>query len=186
MNHGPYSVILADPPWYYKNVATRASADKHYPTMKMEEIKALQARDLAAMPCALFLWATWPNMREAFALLDAWHFEYKTLAWIWLKTDMAGEKYRFGLGNYTRLNSEPCLLAFKKKISRGFRMKVVDMSVPSWIISPRRAHSQKPDEQYDMIERLYPDITKIELFATQRWPGWDCWGNGVEGAIEWL
>ena len=180
-----YSVILADPPWYYNNRATRASADKHYPTMTMEETKALPVRDLGAMPCVLFLWVTWPNMPAAFDLLDAWHFEYKTLAWEWLKTYSDGKTHVIGLGNYTRANVEPCILAFKKKVSRGKIMRPDDKSIRNILIAKRRRHSQKPDEQYDRIERMYPDMPKIELFARQPWPGWECWGDDVEGSIKW-
>jgi N6-adenosine-specific RNA methylase IME4 len=48
---------------------------------------------------------------------------------------------------------------------------------PSVIQGPRREHSRKPDEAYALIERMYPDLPKIELFARARRPGWDVWGN---------
>lgn len=186
MSAGPYNVILADPPWYYQNRGTRASADKHYATMTLPEIKALPVADLAAMPSALFLWATWPNMPAAMEVIEAWGFEYKTLAWIWLKTDMAGKKLIFGLGNYTRSNSEPCLLAFKKVVTRGRIMRVTDKSVPAYIVSPRLKHSQKPMEQYEKIGKLYPGTRKLELFARiGKGIEWDVWGDEVEGSIEW-
>lgn len=180
---GEYSVIMADPPWEYNNQGTRASADKHYNTISQQELRALPVARLGSMPCALFLWATWPNMQNALDLIDAWGFEYKTLAWEWRKTNKAGDKYIMGLGNYTRSNPEPCLLAFKKVKTKGKIMRVADRSVPAWIDGPRRKHSQKPDQQYEYIDRLYPNVPRLELFATQTWPGWEAWGD-FEGSID--
>lgn len=174
-----YRVILADPPWFYKNSGTRAAATNHYPTLKKADLMHLPVDLYAADRCALFLWATWPNIKVALTVMDAWGFRYKTLAWEWLKTNKAGDKFVIGLGNYTRSNCEPCLLGFK-----GKPIKVNDRSVPAFIVSPRRGHSQKPDEQYEKIDRLYPDTTKLELFATEQREGWDVWGNEVESTIE--
>jgi len=174
-----YNVILADPPWYYRNKGTRAAAFKHYPTIKQADLVHLPISLYAAERCALFLWATWPNIKTALDVMDAWGFRYKTLAWEWFKTNLAGDKFVIGLGNYTRSNCEPCLLGF-----RGKPLSVRDKSVPAYIISPRRQHSRKPDEQYEMIERLYPTGHKLELFATQIWPGWDAWGSEIESTIE--
>lgn len=174
-----YEVILADPPWYYRNKGTRAAAEKHYPTLKQADLFHLPVANFAAERCALFLWATWPNIKVALRVMDAWGFKYKTLAWEWFKTNKAGDKFIMGLGNYSRSNPESCLLGFK-----GKPLPVKDKAVEAWIIAPRRAHSQKPDEQYEKIERLYPDVPKLELFATQRWPGWDVWGDEVDSTID--
>lgn len=187
-----YGLILADPPWNYTNQATRASTENHYPTMKPAEIKALPITDICDTPSVLFMWVTWPNLPLGLEVIDAWGFEYKTLAWTWLKTTNDGKKLRFGIGNYTRSNSEPCLLAFKRPFSErlnrplkhGERIPVADHSVPSWIMSPRRKHSQKPDQQYDYINRLYPDLPKVELFARQIWPGWDAWGLDLKDGVQ--
>ncbi len=179
---GEYSIILADPPWEYNNQGTRASADKHYATISQQDLRALPVGRLASTPCALFLWATWPNIQNALDLIDAWGFEYKTLAWEWFKIGKSGQ-YIFGLGNYTRANPEPCLLAFKKVKTKGKIMHVADRSIPAYLIAKRRRHSRKPDEQYERIAKLYPDVPKLELFATQKWPGWDAWGD-FEGSLD--
>ena len=152
--------------------------------MALDDIKRLPIHRISTMPCALFMWATWPNIQQAFAVIDAWGFEYKTLAWEWRKTNKAGDKYIMGLGNYTRSNPEPCLLAFKKVKTRGKAIKVANRAVPAWMDAPRRKHSQKPDEQYARIAKLYPDLPRIELFARQTWPGWDSWGNGIESSVN--
>jgi len=179
-----YNIIMADPPWPYQNQATRAATGNHYASMSLNDIKALPVGRLAALPCALFLWVTWPNIQMAFEVIDAWGFEYKTLAWDWWKTNLAGDKFIMGLGNYSRSNPEPCLLAFKKVRTRGRIMKVADRAVKAWIIAPRGKHSQKPNQQYDNINRLYPDMPKLELFARQVWPGWDAWGDELEGSVD--
>jgi N6-adenosine-specific RNA methylase IME4 len=49
----------------------------------------------------------------------------------------------------------------------------------SVIEAPRREHSRKPDEAYDLIERMYPELPKIELFARHARAGWAAWGNEV-------
>jgi len=175
-----FDVILADPPWKYKNISTRAAAVKHYPVMSLKDIIWLPVEELAADRCALFLWATWPTMPNPFDVITGWGFQYKTLAWDWFKTNLAEDKFIIGLGNYSRANPEPCLLAFKN----GKPIKVADHSVPAFIFSPRQAHSQKPDKQYEYIERLYPDANKIELFARKVRPGWAAWGNRIESTIK--
>lgn len=55
--------------------------------------------------------------------------------------------------------------------------KILD--APSVITAPRREHSRKPDEAYEMIEQMYPELPKIELFARQTRPGWQAWGNKI-------
>ena len=64
------------------------------------------------------------------------------------------------------------------------RMPVATHSERNVLIAPARAHSRKPDEQYAKIERLYPQGRRLELFARQRWPGWDAWGNEVDCSPE--
>ena len=75
-----YTVIYADPPWQYRVYSKKGlgrSAESHYPTMSLEDIKALPIGELAAKDCALFMWITFPCMQEAFQVLDAWGFTYK-------------------------------------------------------------------------------------------------------------
>lgn len=128
---------------------------------------------------ALFLWAVWPSLFEYTpSVLSAWGFEYKTCAFLWAKARRSGFGFFMGLGHYTRANTECCLLAV-----RG-RMPVVDKGVTQMIFSPVREHSRKPDEQYGKIERLYPNMRYLELFARRKREGWDVWGNEVEGAIH--
>lgn len=176
-----YDVILADPPWNFKvwnkeKQGGRSISDK-YSLMNVEDICALPVQDFAAENCALFMWATWPNIEEAFVVMKAWGFKYRTLGWDWVKAKKSGFGFHFGMGYYTRANTEPCLLAVKGKMS----VSVHDIS--ALIYTPVREHSRKPDEQYEKIEKLYPGMRYLELFARRKREGWDCFGNEVESDI---
>ncbi len=170
-----YNVIYVDPPWGYQNKATRAAADKHYGTMTIEELKQMPITRgggcLAADDCALFMWATFPMLREALDLIEAWGFKYKTIAFNWIKQNKSGAGLFWGLGNWTRSNSEICLLAIRGKPKR------ISAAVHSVVMAPVQKHSQKPDEVRERIVKLVGDVPRIELFARAAAPGWDCWGN---------
>lgn len=129
---------------------------------------ALPVASIAADDCVLFLWATYPNLPDAFRVIDSWGFTYKTVAFTWIKTNKDGTPF-MGLGYWTRANAEVCLLATRGRPKRKAR------DVPQVIISRRREHSRKPDEQYEHIMRLV-DGPYIELFARYPWPGWAGWG----------
>ena len=174
-----YSIIYADPPWKYnqrwsmKEHKTRfgGGACNHYPMMTMDEIKALPVQEMADENCALFLWCTFPNLTQQIELFEAWGFEYKTVAFTWVKTNPVDKRPFFDVGYYTKSNAEVCLLGVKG------RMKPVSNSVSSVIIAPRREHSRKPDEARDRIVELFGDLPRIELFARCETPGWDVFGN---------
>lgn len=174
-----YSVILADPPWQFRvwnrNTGSGRSAESHYPTMDINAICALPVADLAAENCALFLWCVWPSIIPyAEQVIKSWGFEYKTLAWCWVKSKKDRTGFATGMGYYTRANSEPCLLAI-----RG-RMPVAVRDQLAIIYAPRGRHSEKPLEQYAKIAALYPNTKKLELFARRRIHGWHSWGNEIE------
>lgn len=182
-----YGVILADPAWQYQNYATAPGqthnrargAQKHYPTMTLDQLYALPVTSLATDNAVLFMWATWPLIQDAFTLINAWGFTYKTLAWEWVKFNKNSMGLFLGMGKYTRANPEPCLLAF-----RGDPVPVADHCVSAVLMTPVRQHSRKPDEQYERIERLYPNQTYLELFARRSRPGWAAWGNEVKSTVE--
>lgn len=189
-----YDLILADPPWSFKvwnkDTGNGRSAESHYSTMSLDDICSLPIRQLASPNCVLFMWAVWPSIFDAEKVINSWGFKYKTLGFEWWKLNKQWEKYLpfgnsrliekmffFGMGYYTRTNPEPCLLS-----TRG-SMPVAVHDERNYIISPVRKHSQKPEEQYEKIERLYPNTRKLELFARERHEGWDVFGNQVEGSI---
>ena len=104
-------MIYADPPWRYTQKGLQGAAEKHYPTMGIDEICALPVADLAAPNSVLFLWATFPQLPEALRLINAWGFTYKSVAFVWLKKNRKSESWFYGLGFWTRGNAEVCLLA---------------------------------------------------------------------------
>ena len=108
-----YNVIYADPPWRYKVWSGGGAADKHYPTMSIEDIAALPVDELAAKDCALFLWITFPMLHEAWGVMRAWGFDFKTVAFVWVKLNRMSNSLFWGMGHWTRANAEICLLATK-------------------------------------------------------------------------
>lgn len=174
---GPYSLILADPPWSFTTYSEKGkgrSPENHYPVLDLEAICALPVGDIAAADSVLLLWVTMPNLLDGLSVMASWGFIYKTVAFTWAKVNEAG-KPAFGLGYYTRANAELCLLGTSfKGLSRQHK------DVSSLILAPRREHSRKPDEQYARIERLFGNVPRIELFARQRVAGWDAWGLDVD------
>lgn len=169
-----YGVILADPPWAYSSKVHAKMgkyAEDHYPTMKTQAIADLPVASIAHSDSFLFLWATPPNLIESLWVMTAWGFRYITIAFTWVKTNPKKGNYFYGIGAYTRSNAEHCLLG-----KRG-HPDIVSSNASSLIVSPRRQHSRKPDEQYARIETLCGEIPRIELFARHRQSGWDSWGN---------
>lgn len=170
-----YSVIYADPPWRYAQKGLQGAAEKHYPTMSIDELCALPVAELAAPDSALFLWATFPQLPEALRLIRAWGFTYKTVAFVWLKKNRKADSWFYGLGFWTRGNAEVCLLATKGHPKRHAA------DVHQFIISPVEQHSKKPDIAREKIVVLMgDDAPRVELFARQSPPGWDVWGNEVD------
>ena len=176
-----YNIIYADPPWSYRAWSSKGkgrSAESHYPTMSIEDIKALPVSQLAAKDCILFLWITFPLLQEAWSIMEAWGFTYKTVAFVWVKQCRKSENLFLGMGYWTRSNAEICLLATKGSPKR------VSKNVKQIIISHLEEHSKKPDAARDRIVDLAGDLPRIELFARQTTPGWDVWGNEVDSTIE--
>lgn len=171
-----YNIIYADPPWSYSDKGCNGNAEAHYPTMKLDDICKMPvnlAGGIAADDCVLFMWATYPMLKEALKVIDAWGFTYKSIAFQWVKQNRSGNGLFFGLGRWTRGNTEPCLIAVKGKPKR------ISASVGQLILSPLRKHSQKPDEVRDRIVDLMGDLPRIELFARHTAPGWDSWGTEI-------
>lgn len=173
-----YQVIYADPPWRYSFRGGQGVAENHYPTMSMDEIKALPVGDLADKDCVLFLWVTFPMLRDAWGVIDAWGFKFKTVAFVWLKLNRKADSLFTGLGFWTRSNAEICLLATKGHPRRQAK------NIHQVIVSHVEEHSKKPDEARQRIEALMGDIPRIELFTRQQQPGWDVWGNEVRSSIN--
>lgn len=193
--NGPYRVIYADPPWAWTKgkFVDRGAArtvEKEYQTMQPEEIKALPIAKLVADDAVLLLWATGPKLPLAFEVMQAWGFTYRTVAFTWIKQNRKAESLPqdaelesedglfFGMGFYTRANTEFCLVG-----TRGKGVKRKSASVRQVIVAPVAQHSAKPEEAAKRIEALY-DGPYLELFARAARSGWDVWGNQAPGSIS--
>lgn len=157
---GPFQVIVVDPPWRYTT-----GNDLPYPTMTIEQIKAMPVLDLADDDAILWLWTTNAHLRLAFDVVDAWGFEYKALL-TWVKD-------RMGTGEWLRGQTEHCLLA-----SRGEPV-FIHGTHSTVLEAARREHSRKPDEFYTLVEKTCAG-GKLELFSRERRNGWRGYGNDVE------
>jgi N6-adenosine-specific RNA methylase IME4 len=175
-----YSIIYADPPWDGTYLFTRdrvIGKKPYYPLMKTDDIKRMPVRDLSAENSTLLLWVTDSYIPDALDVIKAWGFEYKTIAFTRVKETSTGKDF-YGVGRWTRKNPEICLLATKgnpKRMSAGVRQLQRHQV---------REHSRKPDEIRGEIVKLLGDLPRIELFARQKFDGWDVFGNEVEGSIE--
>lgn len=152
---GPFRTIVIDPPWPCD--CSRAP----YPAMTIHQIKSLPVPELAHEDCVLWLWITNSLVREAFECLDAWGFRQTTM--------LTWAKDRVGVGSWLRGETEHCLLT-----TRG-RPVVTLTDQGTLLMAPRREHSRKPDEFYEVVESLCPG-NKLEMFARQPREGWQSWG----------
>jgi N6-adenosine-specific RNA methylase IME4 len=154
-DRGPYRVAVADVPWPAEIRAEDCSHRAFYPyaTMTIEQIcaEAPKVRAIMHEDAILWFWTTNFHMRYAYAVLDAWDFEAKTiLTWV---------KDRFGYGDLLRNHTEHCILATRGK-------PTVELSNQTTVLNgPMRAHSQKPDEFYTLVESLCPAPRFAYLFA---------------------
>jgi len=163
---GKFNVILADPPWRYQFVETESRAiENHYPSMELEEIKAL--RIPSDTDSVLYLWATAPKLEEALQVLNAWGFTYKTCA-VW-------DKERKGMGYWFRIQHELLLVGVKG----NFATPEPENRFDSIFRSPREEHSKKPEIVYEMIEQMFPTAKYLEVFARNIREGWASWGNQI-------
>lgn len=168
-----YDVIYADPPWPVKKIRRKVrpnQVEMDYPTMSIEDIKALRVQSISQDNSSCFLWATQAMLPFAFEILEAWGFKYqRTITW-----DKQNGLCLFGFHHRT----EFLLHGYHGKIEMYPRRK----AIPTVFSIHSGKHSKKPDEIRKAIEVFGED--RIELFARQSPEGWDVWGNEVESDIE--
>jgi len=176
-----YQVIYADPPWSFSSKELQkydgqrfTSMDKHYPTQSKKWIQQLPVDTLSSEDCALFMWSTDAHLKEAIQTIEAWGFKYITVAFVWEKKTKTGKTVA-NLGAWTMKNYELCLLGTKGAMLKHKQVNNIYQKVEA----ERTKHSKKPEQVRQNIEALFGDIPRIELFARQRTPGWDVWGNEV-------
>ena len=180
-----YSIIYADPPWDYKgqlqyttpkgpkhthtndhNDLTTKGAAVHYPTVPVKLMKTWDIPSICKPDCLLFMWTSSPHLDQAIDLGKAWGFDYATVAFVW-------DKMRPNPGFYTMSSTELCLVFKRGRIPkpRGSRNQ------RQYLAEKRTRHSAKPAEIRNRIKRMFPRQSKLEMFAREKTPGWDVWGN---------
>lgn len=169
-----YQIIYADPPWQYKNKKTggsmKSGSEAKYQTMSTEDICKLKIP--SQKDSVLYLWATVPLITDAFKVMDAWGYKYKTMI-TWRKI------MSLGMGYWYRGQCEHLLFGIKGKV-KAFRMQEAN-----FIQCKAGKHSEKPHLFRELIERSTTHLpNKLELFARERYPLWDVFGNEVEGSIK--
>ena len=162
-----YRIIYADPPWKYgdKRDGHTTGAEDHYPTLSISELCALPVKDMAATDAVLFLWVTSPMLEDAFSIIKAWGFQYKT-SFVW-------DKIKHNMGHYNSVRHEFLLVC-----TRGSCTPDNSTLFDSVQSIERTEHSMKPERFREIIDTLYVHGKKIELFRRGTvLPGWDAWGN---------
>lgn len=178
-----YKIIYADPAWSFKNKRTGGSmtsgSEAQYKrVMTVDEMVKLPINKIAHPEgSVLFCWWVGSQPAAALALVHAWGYQLKTMTGLtWFKRTKNNKPF-FGMGFWTRQNSENCLIAVRGK---GYP-RPVNHSVRSSFEAVNQGHSIKPPEAREKIVKLMGDLPRCELFARQRVAGWDCWGNEIEG-----
>jgi len=170
-----YKTILADPPW--QQVMAGKYRTRHqrvrslpYPTMSVDEIRAMYVKDVASVGCHLWLWTTNQFLPAGFEVMNSWGFKYLSPI-TWVKPS--------GCGNYFISVTQTLLFGYKDSCLfplERYKPTVIYAGLP-------KKHSQKPEEMYQLIESVSPE-PRLELFARHKRLGWDIWGNEVDSDIE--
>lgn len=204
-----FAIILGDPPWKQnkrKNPKSRFGKGAPYPTMKTKDICAIPVADITTPNAALFLWVTGPKLPDGLAVMAAWGFRYRTIAFSWLKTYKNKIAPRFAAGNYwiiSKTNPKVkgrTFAAYKNKIKPKFGIGYYTKSnvelcllgvkgqmapesnfVSQVVLAPLQEHSRKPDVVADRIVELFGDLPRVELFARRTKFGWFPVGNEISG-----
>ncbi len=171
-----YKIIYADPPWNYNKKIGEGIASEEYSTMKLDNIKNYleEIKITGHKNSMLFLWVTFPLLKEGLEVMNSWGFEYKTCGFNWIKLNKNGKPF-FGIGHYTKSNSELCLIGIK-----GKGITILDDTISQIIMTEKDKHSKKPDQVPEYIERLVGERKRIELFARKKREGWDVYGDEIK------
>jgi len=161
-----YRIIYADPPWQYGNSMPEYFTEQanHYQLMTLEDICTLKIRDITEDNAVLFLWVTSPILEDAFKVIEAWGFKYKT-SFVW-------DKIKHNMGHYNSVRHELLLVCVKGSCTPD-NLKLFD----SVVSIERTEHSVKPEYFREIIDTLYTSGKRIELFARTTVDGWEAYGN---------
>jgi N6-adenosine-specific RNA methylase IME4 len=176
-----YDIVYLDPPWDYKGqlqhskpgTGDTGGAARHYGTLKLSRLKQFPIQTILADDALVFMWVTNPHLDQGIELIKSWGLKYATVAFVWDKT-------KVNPGFYTMSQCELCIVAKKGKIPRPRGAR----NIRQLVTHPREQHSKKPDDVRHRIEAMFPEQTKVELFAREKSEGWDCWGNETDSTVE--
>lgn len=174
-----YRVIYADPPWDFKsNVgASGSNVHRHYATLTEKQMCEMKIAELTKKDAVCFMWVASSCLLSGIKIMKAWGFEFKTIAFVWLKT--YNKKPVYVAGPWTGKSCELCLLGIKGKPNKYVQSRPREL-----IISEREKHSKKPEEARKRIESMFPMSKKLELFAREKANGWDAFGNEIESDVK--
>ena len=170
MREAKFACVVLDPPWNERGGGKiKRGADKHYPLMKLPQIKETVLKcahyEDIADNAHMYMWVTNNFLSQGLDLMATLNFEYKTnIAWF---------KPSFGLGQYFRGQHELCLFGVRGK---GMAVRTQSNSLPSVVLGAKTGHSRKPEAFMALVERRSKG-PYLELFARQQRPNWVCWGN---------
>lgn len=172
MTNKTYGAAIIDPPWMRGQTGS-LGAERHYELMTLDAIKAMPIKSLMNPKAShVWLWCTNATLRDAYDVLEGWGYTVRSpLTWC---------KPRFTLGNYLRNATEHVLFATSGK-SKDVAVRF--KSQPTWMFAPLQGHSHKPEELYEIVERVSPG-PYLEVFARRRRHGWDAWGNEIDSDID--
>jgi site-specific DNA-methyltransferase (adenine-specific) len=189
-----FRVIHADPPWAYDNFgqakhgAARSAYGDASELMTLDDLAAIPVHKWAGDDAVLVLWATWPKLDEALALIELWGFGYVT-GFPWVKTVPSSGEVRCGIGFWTQSTSEIVLIArtgalTRKEAAPRVRGLLVGEEAVFYAPLPKHTdqdgeestHSAKPIEVHEWIEKTIPG-PYLELFARRPREGWTTWGH---------
>jgi len=146
---GEFDVIYADPPWRFETWSEKGkgrSAEQHYSTMSLEDIKKLPVTKLAQKNCMLFLWAISPMLPQALDVMKSWGFIYKT-SLVWVKDQV-------GLGYYFRSRHEYLFIGANGK----GKIPAVTDKWQSVIFAPRMEHSKNQTLFMILLKVLFLNV----------------------------
>jgi len=173
--HNHFGTILADPPWQFQNRTGKVAPEhrrlSRYGTLTQEEICNLPVHMLVKVPSHLYLWVPNALIAEGLEVMKRWGFKYKAQI-IWYKVRKDGGPDRRGVGFYFRNVTEVLLFG----VRGSMRTLKAGRTQPNIIVSRKREHSRKPDEQYGIIESCSSGPF-LELFSRGVRKGWETWGN---------
>lgn len=185
LGRGRFQTILSDPPWRFQN-RTGKMAPEHrrlsrYGTMSIEDIVSLPVALIARPRAHLYLWVPNALILEGLDVMRRWGFTYKTNI-VWYKTRKDGGPDGRGVGFYFRNVTELLLFGI-----RGANNRTLDAGrrQTNIIVSRKREHSRKPEEQYPIIEQCSSG-PYLEMFARHERKDWTQWGNEVPEPPEQL